>query len=175
MIVSSGLASFSAQSLAVLQRVGGWMTIAPEQTYVATSIRGLGTCKSTYCKAERRDLAVRTAAPNGRLAALLAVAVAASGLLSGFAAHRIPAEARDMAEPDQLGPGIADCQKSAAPVSPGTSVDESAALALSCGSTPAVAAAETGRAPSGQEAALRDPADVIARASAAGRAGFAGG
>lgn len=175
MIVSSASVSFSARSLAVLQSLGSWMTIAPEQTYVATSIRGLGACKSTYCKAERRDLPVRTAAPSGRLAALLALAVAASGLLSGFAAHRIPAEARDMAEPDQLGPGIADCQKSAAPVSPGASVEESAAVALSCGSRPAVAAAETGGTMSGQEGGLVDPAVVLGHAGTGAREGFAGG
>ena len=71
MIVSSGPASFSARSLAVLQRVGGWMTIAPEQTYVATSIRGLGVCKSTYCKPERRELPARPALPSAQLAALV--------------------------------------------------------------------------------------------------------
>ena len=95
MIVSSGPASFIARSLSMLRSVGAWMAIAPEQTYVATSIRGLGACKSTYCKAERREPpALAAAFPNGRLAALFAVALAATGLLSGFAAHR-QAEARD--------------------------------------------------------------------------------
>ena len=174
MIVSSDRASFSARSLAVLQRVGAWMTIAPEQTYVATSIRGLGVCKSTYCRAERRELPVGSAVPSGRLAALLAMAVGASGLLSGFAGHR-QAEARDMAEPDQLGPGIADCQKSAASVSSGTSAGAAAAVMLSCGSAPAVAAAGSDRSVSSQDAGLIGAADAIARAAAAGRVGFAGG
>jgi hypothetical protein len=172
MIVSSNPASFTARSLAVLQSVGAWMTIAPEQTYVATSIRGLGDCKSTYLKAERRDLPARMGVPGGALAALLAVAVAISGLLSGFTAHRIPAEARDMAEPDQLGPGIADCQKSAASVSSGASVGEAAAATPGCDARPAVAAAATGRAPSGYEAVLTE---AIGRAGAAGRLGVAGG
>jgi hypothetical protein len=174
MIVSSGRASFSARSLALLQRVGAWMTIAPEQTYVATSIRGLGACKSTYCRPERRELPVGSAMPSGRLAALLAMAVGASGLLSGFAGHR-QAEAGDMAEPDQLGPGIADCQKSAAPVSSGTPDGEGAAAALSCDATPAMAAAGTEETRSAPEAALADPAEVFARATTAVRVGFAGG
>ena len=175
MIVSSSPASLSARSLAVLKSVGAWMTIAPEQTYVATSIRGLGVCTSTYCKPERRELPARAAVPGGRLAALLAVAVAVSGLLSGFTAHRIQAEARDMAEPDQLGPGIADCQKSAAPVSSGAPGGEGAATALSCDSTPAMAAAGTEAMRSTPEAGLADPAEAIARATTAMRVGFAAG
>jgi hypothetical protein len=175
MIVSSNPASFSARSLALLQSVGAWMTIAPEQTYVATSIRGLGACKSTYCKAERREPpALAAAFPNGRLAALFAVALAATGLLSGFAAHR-QAEARDMAEPDQLGPGIADCQKSAASVSSGASAGDAGAATPSCGSAPAVAEAATVGTDSSTEIGLVNAADAIARASAAGRVGFAGG
>jgi len=174
MIVSSSPASLSARSLAVLKSVGAWMTIAPEQTYVATSIRGLGVCTSTYCKPERRELPVRPALPSFRFAALLAVAVAASGLLSGFMARGM-AEARDMAEPDQLGPGIADCQKSAAPVSSGAPGGEGAATALSCDSTPAMAAAGTEATRSKPEAGLADPAEAIARATTAMRVGFAGG
>lgn len=168
MIVSSGPASFATRSFAVLRSVGAWMTIAPEKTYVATSIRGLGACKSTYCKAERREPPARPAAPSGRLAALFAVAVAASGLLSGFAAHR-QSEARDMAEPDQLGPGIADCQKSAASVSSGAAMD---AATPGCGSAPAVAEAGT---VSEDGAGYADASEAIARAAAAGRVGFAGG
>jgi hypothetical protein len=175
MIVSSNIALFSSRSLAVLRSVGAWMTIAPEQTYVATSISGLGACKSTYLKAERRDLPARRALPSGRLAALLAVAVAVSGLLSGFTAQRMPAEARDMAEPDQLGPGIADCQKSAASVSSGVSAGEATAATLSCDAAPAVAAAETGAVQAGYEAILAQPAETIARVGAAGRLGVAGG
>jgi len=175
MIASSSPASFPARSLAVLQSVGALMTIAPEQTYVATSIRGLGACRSTYLKAERRDLPVRAAVPSGTLAALLAVAVAVSGLLSGFTAHRMPAEARDMAEPDQLGPHIADCQKSAASVSSGASAGDAGAATPSCGSAPAVAEAATVGTDSSTEIGLVNAADAIAHASAAGRVGFAGG
>jgi hypothetical protein len=171
MIVAPGPASLSRRSLALLKSVGAWMTIAPEQTYVATSIRGLGACRSTYCKAERRELPVRAALPGGRLAMLLAVAFGASGLLSGFAGHR-HAEARDMAEPDQLGRGIADCQKSAAPVSSGAAVDLASA---GCDPAPAMAAADTGEAHSGQAAGLGDPAEAIARGGAALRVGVAGG
>jgi hypothetical protein len=175
MILSSSPASFSARSLSLLRSVGGWMTIAPEQTYVATSIRGLGVCKSTYCKPERRELPVRAPLPSAQLGAVLAVAVAACGLLTGFAGHRFPAEARDMAEPDQLGPGIADCQKSAAPVSPGATADEPRAAALACGSSPAVAASDsTGVDPDGH-AGHADFGNVIVRAGAAGRVGFSGG
>lgn len=174
MTVSPSPASLSARSLAVLRSVGTWMTIAPEQTYVATSIRGLGACKSTYCKPERRELPARLPMPGSRLAALLAVAVAATGLLSGFMARGM-AEARDMAEPDQLGPGIADCQKSAAPVSSGAPVAEGASAALTCDSTPAMAAAGTEATHSTPEAGLADPALAIARATSAMRVGFAGG
>jgi hypothetical protein len=174
MIVSSNPASFSARSLALLQSVGAWMTIAPEQTYVATSIRGLGVCRSTYCKPERRELPTRTAVPSARLAALLAIAVGAGGLRTGFAGHR-PAVARDMAEPDQLGPGIADCQKSAASVSSGASAGDAGAATPSCGSAPAVAEAATVGTDSSTEIGLVNAADAIARASAAGRVGFAGG
>jgi hypothetical protein len=171
MIVAPGPASLSRRSLALLKSVGAWMTIAPEQTYVATSIRGLGACRSTYCKAERRELPVRAALPGGRLAMLLAVAFGASGLLSGFAGHR-HAEARDMAEPDQLGPGIADCQKPAAPVSSGASAGDAAQAGASCGSAPSVAAAG---AVSAGDFDFAGSADAIARAAAAGRVGFAGG
>ena len=172
MIVSSGPASFIARSLSMLRSVGAWMAIAPEQTYVATSIRGLGACKSTYCKAERREPpALAAAFPNGRLAALFAVALAATGLLSGFAAHR-QAEARDMAEPDQLGPGIADCQKSAAPVSSGVSAAGAAATMPACGSAPAVAA--SGRAWS-EDFGYSQGAGVRPGAAFDGHGGFTGG
>jgi hypothetical protein len=174
MIISPSLASLSARSFAVLQSVGAWMTIAPEQTYVATSIRGLGVCTSTYCKPERRELPVAPALPTLRFAALLAVAVAASGLLSGFMARGM-AEARDMAEPDQLGPGITDCQKSAAPVSSGAPGGDAAATALSCGATPAMADAGTEGTRSVPEAGLPDPAEAIARGTSAMRVGYAGG
>ncbi len=175
MIVSSDTASLSARSLAILRSVGTWMTIANEQTYVATSIRGLGVCKSTYLQAERRDLPARGALPSARLAALLAVAVALSGLLSGFTAHRMPAEARDMAEPDQLGPGIADCQKSAASVSSGASGGEAAGATPNCDAPPAVAAAGSHAARAAYDAVLAPPPGAIDRIGVAGRVGVAGG
>ena len=53
--------TLATRGLAVLQRLGGWVAIHPEQTYVATSIRGLGACKSTFCPAERRELPMRRA------------------------------------------------------------------------------------------------------------------
>lgn len=31
------------------------LAIRPENTAIATAIPGLGTCKSTYCKPERRE------------------------------------------------------------------------------------------------------------------------
>jgi hypothetical protein len=171
MSFSSAPASFSSRSLSVLRSVGGWMTIAPEQTYVATSIRGLGTCKSTYCKPERRELPARGTAPRGRLAALLAVAVAASGLLSGFASQTA-ASARDVAKPDQFGPGLEDCQKSAAPVSPGVAAGDNAKATGDCSVGPAVAALGTWGA---SVIAGVESEAVIARADTAGQVGFAGG
>jgi hypothetical protein len=80
-----------------------------------------------------------------------------------------------MAEPDQLGPGIADGQKSAASVSSGASAGEAGAATPSCGSAPAVAEAATVGTDSSTEIGLVNAADAIARASAAGRVGFAGG
>lgn len=55
-MTSSPRSTFAARGLAVLQSVGGWVAIRPEQTWVATSIRGIGACKSTFCPAERREL-----------------------------------------------------------------------------------------------------------------------
>ena len=43
----------------VLPVIGALVAIRPENTCIAASIPGLGTCKSTFCKPERRDLAVR--------------------------------------------------------------------------------------------------------------------
>jgi hypothetical protein len=34
--------------------VAALITIHPEQSYIASSIPGMGACKSTFCKAERR-------------------------------------------------------------------------------------------------------------------------
>jgi hypothetical protein len=123
MFISSDPNSLAARSLSVLRSVGTWVAISPEQTYVATSIRGLGTCKSTYCRAERRELpAVHT---DGRLPArvapLLAAALAAVGLLAGCATYRPLVDMRDVADRDQYERDIADCQNYAGSVSPGAS------------------------------------------------------
>lgn len=122
MITSSGPDSFASRSLSVLRSVGAWVAIKPEQTYVATSIHGLGTCKSTYCRAERRELpAPPRNRAGGRLAPLLAVLVAAVGLLSGCAAYRPVVDMRDVTDRGQYEQDLADCQNYAAPVSPGAS------------------------------------------------------
>jgi outer membrane lipoprotein SlyB len=123
MITSSGPGSFATRSLSVLRSVGGWVAIQPEQTYVATSIRGLGTCKSTYCRAERRELPAKVVrnGVRGRLAPLLATLVAAVGLLSACAAYRPLVDMRDVTNRGQYEHDLADCQNFAAPVSPGVS------------------------------------------------------
>lgn len=122
MIISSGPGSFASRSMSVLRSVGAWVAINPEQTYVATSINGLGTCKSTYCRAERRELpATRPNRFRGRLAPLLAALVAAVGLLSACAAYRPVVDMRDVTNRGQYEQDLADCQNYAAPVSPGAS------------------------------------------------------
>jgi hypothetical protein len=65
--------SLAARSLSVLRSVGAWVAIHPEQTYVATSIRGLGACTSAYCPAERRDAGSREKSRRSKIAPLLAV------------------------------------------------------------------------------------------------------
>lgn len=42
----------------VLPVIGALIAIRPENTSIAASIPGLGACKSTFCKAERRDLSL---------------------------------------------------------------------------------------------------------------------
>lgn len=115
--------SLAARGLSVLRSVGTWVAIHPEQTYVATSIQGLGTCRSTYCPAQRRDTGAspRHARARGGLAPLLAVAIAAMGLLSSCASYRPIVDMRDVADRDQYERDLADCQNYAAPVSPGAS------------------------------------------------------
>jgi outer membrane lipoprotein SlyB len=123
MITSSGPDSFATRSLSVLRSVGEWVAIHPEQTYVATSISGLGSCKSTYCHAERRELPAK-AAPSGvrgSVAPLLAALVAAVGLLSACATYRPLVDMNDVTDRGQYEHDLADCQNFAAPVSPGAS------------------------------------------------------
>lgn len=118
MSITSGQGSLAVRGLAVLRSVGEWVAIRPEQTYVATSIRGLGTCKSTYCRAERRELPAPRAG-GVRLAPLAAAAVAAVGFLSACAGYRPTADLRDVTGRDQSEHDLADCQIFSAPVSPG--------------------------------------------------------
>jgi hypothetical protein len=120
MFMSSASDSLAARGLSVLRSVGGWVAIHPEQTYVATSIRGFGACRSTYCPAERRELPARESA-GGRSAPLIAVALAALGLLSSCATYRPIVDMRDVSDRGQYERDLADCQNYAAPVSPGAS------------------------------------------------------
>jgi hypothetical protein len=119
MNISSGQDSFAVRGLALLRNVGDWVAIRPEQTYVATSIRGLGTCRSTYCRAERRELPARHVGRGRRLAPLVAAATAAIAFLSACAGYRPPVDLRDVTGRDQYEHDLADCQIFAAPVRPG--------------------------------------------------------
>jgi outer membrane lipoprotein SlyB len=123
MFISSDPNSLAARSLSVLRSVGTWVAINPDQTYVATSISGLGACKSTYCRAERRDLPASHAKGRvtARVAPLLAAALATVGLLAGCATYRPLVDMRDVADRDQYERDIADCQNYAGSVSPGAS------------------------------------------------------
>lgn len=119
---SSRQATFATRGLSVLQRLGGWVAIHPEQTYVATSIRGLGTCKSTFCPAERRDLPARRAAAGA--IPLLAALAAAAGILSACASDQ--PFGRDVTSAGRFERAPADCQvdcqNRAAPVSEAVTV-----------------------------------------------------
>ena len=105
--------ALTAQGLSMLRSVGGWMAIGPEKTYVASSIRGFGTCRSTYVAPTRRDLPEREAGQRLH-ASLLLAAIAALGILSACAT-RHPAGRASAG----CAAALADCQKDAAPVSPG--------------------------------------------------------
>ena len=105
--------ALTAQGLSMLRGVGGWMAIGPEKTYVASSIRGFGTCRSTYVAPTRRDLPEREAGQRLH-ASLLLAAIAALGILSACAT-RHPAGRASAG----CAAALADCQKDAAPVSPG--------------------------------------------------------
>jgi hypothetical protein len=118
---SSAPDSLAARGLSVLRSVGAWVAIHPEQTYVATSIRGLGECTSAYCPAQRRELGSRDTPRGPNLAPLLAVALAAIGLLSSCATYRPIVDLRDVSDRGQYERDLADCQNYAAPVSPGAS------------------------------------------------------
>jgi hypothetical protein len=116
-MISSHQGSFAARGLAVLQRVGGWVAIHPEQTYVATSIRGLGACKSTFCPAERRELPAAPRAGAG-VVPLLAALAAAAGVLSACASDRpLGRDVTDLGRFERAPEDCQrDCQNRAAPV-----------------------------------------------------------
>ena len=115
---SSRRGTFAARGLAVLRNVSDWVAIHPEQTYVATSIRGLGACRSTFCPAERRELSAARRV-GGSAIPLLAALAAAAGILSACASDR--PFGRDVTGGGQFERAPADCQvdcqNRAAPVS----------------------------------------------------------
>ena len=115
---SSRQRTFAARGLAVLHSVGGWVAIQPEQTYVATSIRGLGACRSTFCPAERRELPVARRL-GGSAIPLIAALAAAAGILSACASDQ--PFGRDVTGGGQFERASTDCQvdcqNRAAPVS----------------------------------------------------------
>jgi hypothetical protein len=106
-MIPSRQGSLAARGIAVLQRFGGWVSIHPEQTWVATSIRGLGACKSTFCPAERRELPAAPRAGAG-VVPLLAALAAAAGVLAACASDRTLA--RDVTDPGQFERASEDCQ-----------------------------------------------------------------
>jgi predicted small secreted protein len=116
-MMSSRQDSFATRSLAVLQRLGGWVAIHPEQTYVATSIRGIGSCKSTFCPAERRELPAGPRAGSGVVPLLVALA-AAAGVLSACATDRpLGRDVTDLGRFERAPEDCQrDCQNRAAPV-----------------------------------------------------------
>jgi hypothetical protein len=131
MSISTGQGSLRQRGLSVLRGMGALVAIRPEQTYVATSIPGLGPCKSTYCQPQRRELPRQARARiSGSLGPLLAACVAALGVLSGCA-YRPVVDLRDVTDRGQTERNLADCQIYAAPVSPGVSDGAGAFTAIS--------------------------------------------
>ena len=166
-MISSRRTAFAARGLAILHSMSGWVAIRPEQTYVATSIRGLGACRSTFCPAERRELPVARRMGTGAVP-LLAALTAAAGILSACASDR--PFGRDVTGGGQIERAPADCQvdcqNRAAPVS------EAVHVAASVRETP-----EGGEATSGVagdavgQAGIRDASGrADATAGAAGNA-----
>jgi predicted small secreted protein len=160
-MISLRQGTFAARGLAVLHSVSGWVAIQPEQTYVATSIRGLGTCRSTFCPAERRELP----APRrmgASIVPLLAALAAAAGILSACASDR--PFGRDVTGGGQIERVPAncqvDCQNRAAPVSEAVLVVASTREAPDAGESTFEAASAAGRhAPGGNTS---DDADATA-------------
>jgi hypothetical protein len=118
MSTSPGQDTLASRGLSVLRNMGAWVAINPDQTYVATSIPGLGACKSTYCQPQRRELSAAKIEGSGTLAPLLAVALAALGLLAGCAGYPV-AGAHGVSGRGQDARNFTDCQNYAEPVSPG--------------------------------------------------------
>jgi len=120
MIISSGTGSLASRGLSALRNMGAWVAIHPDQTYVATSIPGLGMCKSTYCRAVRGQPPHSATSKKTRaaLAPLIAVAAASLGILAGCAGYRPAAGLTDLGQTVRH---FANCQNYAEPVSPGTS------------------------------------------------------
>jgi predicted small secreted protein len=107
-MISSRQGSFAARGLAVLQSLGGWVAIHPEQTYVATSIRGLGACRSTFCPAERRELKAARRGGGARIVPLIAALAAAAGVLTACASDR--PFGRDVTDSGRFERAPQDCQ-----------------------------------------------------------------
>jgi outer membrane lipoprotein SlyB len=121
-IASHAPGSLAARGLSMLRRIGAWMVIHPEQTYVATSISGLGPCRSVYCPARRRELPARPPKrARNPLRPMAAALVAVVGLLAGCATYRPVVDMQDVTDRGQYERDLADCQNYAAPVSPGAS------------------------------------------------------
>jgi predicted small secreted protein len=170
-MVSSRQGSFASRGFAVLQSVGGWVAIQPEQTYVATSIRGLGACRSTFCPAERRELPVSRRSGSGWLP-LLAALVAAAGILSACASDR--PFGRDVTSGGQFERAPADCQADcqnrAAPVSEAVLVVSSVREARGASDAPVEAAADAGPQPRFADASGNTGATAGAAQNAVGEA-----
>jgi len=129
MSISTDQGLLRQRGMSVLRGVGALVAIRPEQTYVATSIPGLGPCKSTYCQPQRRELPADVRKPMPRsIGPLLAACVAALGLLSGCASYRPVVDLRDVTDRGQYERDIADCQNYAEPVSPGASAGAGAVI-----------------------------------------------
>lgn len=122
MSIFIGQVSLARRGLSVLRGVGAWVAIQPAQTYVAASIPGLGTCKSTYVQPQRRELPERVRNARRPLLPLTTAAIVALGLLSGCAMRAPMADHGDVTEHVRSERGLADCQIPAGPVSPGRTV-----------------------------------------------------
>jgi len=127
--------TLAIRGLSVLRSVGAWVAISPEQTYVATSISGLGPCKSTYCRAERRELPASVGVEaSSKWVVLVAAALASVGLLASCATYAPKVNGQGVAIRDQTGRDLVDCQNLSGPVRPagsaGTGLDRGSSRCL---------------------------------------------